>query len=535
MKDLFFSSFSEQIGFTLLHSLWQGIIGVVLILGISRIINTKYSSLRYWLFVSVMLLVFTANLFTFSSYITNSQLAEEANPIISFTRTLAVSQLLNLTTTGSWSSNFQLAIPYLVMLWWLGILGLFIRMSINLWQVRRLSTTNHLPVSAGVMDLFKQLKIRLKINNLVRIVQSKQILVPCIIGHFKPIILLPIGLVSGLESSQVEAILLHELSHIKRHDYLVNIIQSMIEVLYFFNPFIWLISKAIRDEREHASDDKAISLGISAPEYAQTLASVYNYAINRQEFTMSFASRNKLTLKRIQRIMKTQTNNNNKLIVTMIFVIAISLSIYFGAQSQAPGPVSDTLPNRTEVAMFAPVISLPSVPVLELIKEKPVFEKIPPPPIVKLDTIKPKELKKRAEAYERAMEGLKATKEWQEVERLRVDMAMEKIHYLKELEPIMEKVLRMAEQNIEIDAIKRIAIEEHLAMVEEVMANVVIDLDIQEAMEINMKAIEESVRHMQLKMVAINIEEMKHWPKSMLKKLKSMRLRHKWLLWMQKR
>ena len=209
MKDLFFSSLSEHIGFALLHSLWQGIIGVVLVVLISRLIGAKFAALRYWLFVSTLLLVLMANIFTFSNQILSSTISGESQPVISFTETLLTAAQITIpksTVTGFWSNNIQYAMPYIVMFWWLGIIVLFIRLAINLWKVRRLSRANHLPVSMEVLDLFERLKLRLKVNKIIQLVQSKQVLVPSVIGYLKPIILLPIGLVNGLSNEQVEAI-----------------------------------------------------------------------------------------------------------------------------------------------------------------------------------------------------------------------------------------------------------------------------------------------------------------------------------------
>lgn len=513
MKDLFFSSLSEQIGFTLLHSLWQGIIGVVVILVVSRIVGARYSTLRYWLFVSVMLMVLVANIFTFSNQILGPNLNHGTNLDTGLTEIFLGAGQLTATTTSVvsyWSSNIQQVLPYMVMLWWVGIIALFIKLTINLWQVRQLTRANHLTVSKEIMELFERVKQRLNLNKIIQLAQTKELLVPSVIGHLKPIILLPIGLINGLSNDQVEAILLHELSHIKRHDFLVNIIQSFVEVLYFFNPFMWIISKAIRDEREHACDDTAISLGISAPVYAQTLASVFNYAINRQQFAMSFASKNKLTLKRIQRIMKNQSNNNNKLLATMLFVIAITISMYYGAQSHAPGQdMSDMVADRAEMAMVIPSFSMPGIPVLEPAKEELVIEMYAHrEELVESDTIDPKELKKRAEAFDKAMEGLKATKEWQEVERLREEMGKEQMHFMKDLRPLMEDALRLAEDRMALEQLELIEIEEHLVRVSEVMANIEIDKKLEMAMKLNTKAIEESMRQIQVQMKEIDFEEL---------------------------
>jgi bla regulator protein BlaR1 len=527
MKNLFFSTLSEHIGFTLLHSLWQGMIGVILIILVSRLVSSKYSTLRYWLFVSVMLIVFVANLITLSNHILRSTGTIESNPVTSLAKTLGVGEFtytsIGLSSvTSYWLSNVQHIVPYFVMLWWLGMLTLFIRLVINLWQVRLLSRAAHLPVSDTVMEIFKRVMSRLNITKIVQLGQSKQILVPSVIGYLKPIILLPIGLVNGLTNDQVEAILLHELSHIKRNDFLINIIQSVVEVIYFFNPFIWIISKAIRDEREHACDDTAISSGISASDYAQTLAGVFNYATKRQQLALSFTSKNKLTLKRIQRIMKNQSNNNNKLLASIVFVTAITLSMYYGAQSHAPGQdISEVLADRTVMAMALPSFSNLASPLPKLIKEKSMVEEyIQQDQVVVSDTTDPKALKKRTEEYERAMDGLKATKEWQEVEQLRKVMLKEQMSIMIELGPLMEDAMRLAEESMEVDIIEIQEIEEKLERISEHMAQVEISEELQVALELSTIEIEESMRHMQVQIAEIDFGEVEKVAQVMAKEAK---------------
>ena len=99
----------------------------------------------------------------------------------------------------------------------------------------------------------------LGISRPVRLLESALVQVPVTIGHLKPVILLPLGLLTRLSPEQVEAILWHELAHVRRWDYLVNILQSVVEALFFFNPALRWISALIREERENCCDDLALS------------------------------------------------------------------------------------------------------------------------------------------------------------------------------------------------------------------------------------------------------------------------------------
>src|SRR5690606_29706172 len=115
---------------------------------------------------------------------------------------------------------------------------------------------------------------KLQIKQRVRFHLSEKVSVPMVLGHLKPIILFPVALVSNLELAQVEAILTHELAHIKRRDYLLNLLKVAIETILFFNPFVWLLSRHIETEREHACDDIVMMWTLSPIAYAQALMSV---------------------------------------------------------------------------------------------------------------------------------------------------------------------------------------------------------------------------------------------------------------------
>ena len=82
--------------------------------------------------------------------------------------------------------------------------------------------------------------------------------VPVVVGYCA-VILMPVGLLTGLPAGQIEAILLHELAHIRRRDYLVNLLQTFVEGLLFYHPAVWWISAVIRAEREHCCDDAVVS------------------------------------------------------------------------------------------------------------------------------------------------------------------------------------------------------------------------------------------------------------------------------------
>jgi uncharacterized protein (TIGR03435 family) len=128
------------------------------------------------------------------------------------------------------------------------------------------------PAPADWQRTLNRLKDRIAISRPVRLLVSGMVQAPAAIGCLRPVVLVPVGALCGLPSAQMEALLIHELAHIRRHDYLVNILQSAMEALFFYHPAVWWISGQMRTERELCCDDMAVSLTGDAVAYARALA-----------------------------------------------------------------------------------------------------------------------------------------------------------------------------------------------------------------------------------------------------------------------
>jgi uncharacterized protein (TIGR03435 family) len=128
------------------------------------------------------------------------------------------------------------------------------------------------PAPPEWQQTLNRLKARAGISRPVRLLISALVQAPAVVGWLRPVVLVPIGVLAGLPSEQVEALLIHELAHIRRHDYLVNILQSITEAILFYHPAVWWVSGHIRAERELCCDDVAVSLSGDAFTYALALA-----------------------------------------------------------------------------------------------------------------------------------------------------------------------------------------------------------------------------------------------------------------------
>src|SRR5947207_1326915 len=133
------------------------------------------------------------------------------------------------------------------------------------------------PAPPEWQQALRHLGARIGISRPVRLLVSAVVQVPTVVGWIRPVVLMPIGALTGLPSEQVEALLLHELTHIRRHDYLVNILQGIAEALLFYHPAVWWVSGHIRTERELCCDDLAVSVSGDALTYARALAQLESY------------------------------------------------------------------------------------------------------------------------------------------------------------------------------------------------------------------------------------------------------------------
>jgi beta-lactamase regulating signal transducer with metallopeptidase domain len=170
------------------------------------------------------------------------------------------------------SSRLDALLPLIVLLWFAGVMMLMVRLASGLWQVHRLQVAAGGAAVSRWQSAAERIARRLGLHAEVRVVESTFVDAPSAVGWVRPVILLPIAAFAGLTPSQVEGILAHELIHIRRHDYLVNLAQTVAETLLFFHPGVWWVSRQIRVEREHCCDDVGVQICGDAVNYAAALA-----------------------------------------------------------------------------------------------------------------------------------------------------------------------------------------------------------------------------------------------------------------------
>ncbi|MBE7176313.1 MAG: M48 family metalloprotease [Mucilaginibacter polytrichastri] len=222
------------------------------------------------------------------------------------------------------------------------------------------------------------------VKKAVRLVLSGTSLVPCTIGHIRPLIFFPAGMLSGLSTEQIEAILLHELGHIRRNDYLFNIAQHIAESLLFFNPFAWLVSRDIRTAREHCCDDFVLEHQGSPMIYARALTAVQSFGTRHHRFAPAASGKKKSSLfKRIIRMtsMKTAQSSPRQKMILLGGIITICASLAWIAPDEKL-PVKKAVPKAVPVvpALVADTTRPPQKGKKMPVPPPEPNRKLPPPP-----------------------------------------------------------------------------------------------------------------------------------------------------------
>jgi len=148
------------------------------------------------------------------------------------------------------------------------------------WMLaRRLTTRGTQPVTAATQAVLDGLKQRMGIRASVRLLESTAASVPMVVGWLKPVLLMPASVLTGLPTDQLKAILAHELAHVRRHDFLVNVLQTCVETCLFYHPAVWWLSRQIRIEREYCADEEAAAVCEDRDSYARALVSLADYVM----------------------------------------------------------------------------------------------------------------------------------------------------------------------------------------------------------------------------------------------------------------
>ena len=254
------------------------------------------------------------------------------------------------STAAVWSSvgRVERLLPWIVSAWLFGVTLLLARSGAGWWRVRRLHRLAIATQRSHWQATGSRIASHLGLARVVRIVELPHIDVPLVVGCIRPIVVLPIAALSSLNTAQVEAILAHELAHVRRHDYLVNLMQTLAETLLFYHPAVWWLSARIREEREHCCDDVAVAVCGDPVAYAAALAELEES--KSSELSLAAAATGGSLLNRIRRILRVDISDDARTspwTVGLVAVAALSV-VTFKVAAQIPAPADP--PAKFEVA-----------------------------------------------------------------------------------------------------------------------------------------------------------------------------------------
>ena len=261
---------AAALGWTLVHSLWEGALVALVLAGALALL--KSSRARYLAGCVAMLAMLSGFCVTMRHVLAERRI--EGIGVIALRP--APPDLGDGTIVESVPARFRAVeyLPWLAPFWIAGVIFFQVRSVASWLAVRRLRRRGVCAATAFWEGRVHRLAAQVRVSRVVVLLESCLADVPVVIGHARPVILMPVGLMTGLPAEQIEAILLHELAHIRRHDYLVNLLQIVVEGLVFYHPAVWWISGVIRAERENCCDDLVVATQGDALAYAAALTAL---------------------------------------------------------------------------------------------------------------------------------------------------------------------------------------------------------------------------------------------------------------------
>lgn len=243
------------LGWALVHSLWQGALAAAALASLLPMLPARAARARYALATTTLILMVALPLATALRLPVAAPWTADGESVTSVVSPLAIDP----------------ALPWVVALWLAGVVAFSARLATGWKAAQRLAKVNTRPAPKACVEALARLAARLRVTRLVTVLESAVVQVPAVIGWLRPVVLLPASALTGLTPLQLDALLAHELAHVRRHDYLLNLVQCVIEILLFYHPAVWWVSRRVRQEREHCCDDLAVAVCGDAHSYATAL------------------------------------------------------------------------------------------------------------------------------------------------------------------------------------------------------------------------------------------------------------------------
>ncbi|MBN2431406.1 MAG: M48 family metalloprotease [Acidobacteria bacterium] len=340
LADILPATIVQALGWTLIHSLWHGVVLAAALGLLLRLTRAEQCRLRYALAIAALglFLLLAGGTFLF-------QLAPPAgsqgwpSPTTGPLPLTGVGpapwgpppdSAIHMSPAGGPTAAPEGMLPHYFPLfisgWWLGVLILSVRLTGGWLVNRRLRTHQVRALPPAWQEKVARLHQRLEMPRATAVLVSLRAQVPLVIGHLKPVILLPAAVLTGLPAEQVEAVLAHELAHVRRLDPLVNLLQSMAEILFFYHPAVWWMSSVIRREREHCCDELAVGACENPLLLARALVNLQQQSFRLPQPGLTVVGGRNQLYRRIL-LMTTSPHPSAALSARMSFIVIVALTV----------------------------------------------------------------------------------------------------------------------------------------------------------------------------------------------------------------
>ena len=498
----------------LIHSIWISLV-IYLITKVFLLIATRSrSAVRYWISVTG-LFFYVISMLAVAIYSLKSNYSLQHEKI-NLLEALGSGQIEgDVFKDGSGSSSNGISY-WITMAYFFGVSIFFLRSVFQYLKIK-LEIRKSTVVPSAYLELMKKLRSGLGIKRNIRLVESTGFHSPALFGMMKPVIIVPVGILGNMPFNQVEALLMHELLHIRRYDFLINIIQNIVETLSFYNPFVWMLSAVIRNERELYCDDGVIASGSDPGTYVRALYAVSLPLQERNTYTLAAGTRNKQHLLiRIKRILKTEPMKNKMKpgVFLGMLIIAGMLGIISLSAFESPFFNIEKDGNRAKELIQEEAITIPdTIPIEKDIvvsdnEEKEIRKHV----IIDSDSLTDEEKQELKEVLEEVHAQLDSIN-WDDIITDLEETRLELMEGMPEM--LEEELLRVREQ---LESIDEAAIREQMELAREQVMKSMEDFNIED-LQLDIEA---SMKDLQVMMVNGDIfseEEMEKMNKE-LKELK---------------
>ncbi len=347
MTDWISDKLLHALGWTLVHSIWQLLLVAGVLWLALKVARKAPSALTYGMAVGALMLSFLSTLATFL-YLWTRPEGILVLPVDSVKSSPSMNWENWLAQGIFWTEqNLSLVVNF----WFFGAILFLFRLISQFAEIRDLKKTSLPFENLEVQTRIDRLVATLGISRKIEIRTTGKAHSPLTFGVMTPVILLPFALVFQLSPAHLEAVIAHELAHVKRNDYLSNLLLSTLEVLFFFHPGYWWMSQTVKELRENAADELALKAGISSTDLANALAEVLQFASQPPpELSLAAGKKRNPTLLRIKRMLGYPTENYPQtplISIPMVLTLLLCAGLVASAP-QDPAPMRVSFEQNSE-------------------------------------------------------------------------------------------------------------------------------------------------------------------------------------------